>query len=324
MELSNKEEARKSVQRDPDVEIEVLRRADFFDDATLPLCVFRIPYKYNVGFRAVHTHEFDEMLIVTGGTAVHQYAGKTVPMKRGDVFLIPEGRRHGYEMPDGCRMENINLLFDLSALGIDWSGLAELDGFQQVFAPILEAKEKGAVAPFSPVMHLSPGMLALLSSLVNSLESELANEVGGYQFFAKSYFSKIIGILSRVADHIPSQDHRESSELADLAAHLEEHLGEKITIADMTRFTGFSESQLRKKFQEVYSESPVRYLQRIRVERSLEMLADPKLSITYIAYEVGLGDSNYYSRIFRRINGCSPTEYREKLGRDLPSVLLRT
>ena len=38
MELSNKEEARKSVQRDPDVEIEVLRRADFFDDATLPLC----------------------------------------------------------------------------------------------------------------------------------------------------------------------------------------------------------------------------------------------------------------------------------------------
>ena len=111
MSLTKREMAEELAQRDSGMDLELLRRDDFFDDYALSLCVFRMPYKFNVGFRAMHTHEFDEMLIVTGGTALHQYAGKTIPIKRGDVFLIPEGQRHGYAMPTGCRMENINLLF---------------------------------------------------------------------------------------------------------------------------------------------------------------------------------------------------------------------
>lgn len=322
--FTKREAAEELLRRDPGMDAELLRRDDFFDETELPLCVFRMPYKFNVGFRAAHTHEFDEMLIVTGGTAVHQYAGETIPIKRGDVFLIPEGQRHGYAMPAGCRMENINLLFDLSALGIDWDDLAELNGFKNVFAPILEAKKKGTVAPFPPPMHLSPGVLALVSSLINSLENELANEAAGCRFFAKSYFAKVIGVLSRVANHIPFQENIETNELSELTAYLEENLSEKIMVADMALFSGASESHLRKKFQDVYAESPMHYLQRIRVERSMEMLADPLLSITDIAYDVGMGDSNYYSRIFRKINGCSPSEYREKMQQDLPSQLLRT
>ena len=322
--LTKRDVAEELLCRDPGMDVELLRKADFFDDDALPLCIFRMPYKFNVGFRAAHTHEFDEMMIVTGGTAVHQYAGKTISIKRGDVFLIPEGQRHDYAMPAGCRMENINLLFDFSALGIDWDDLAELNGFKNVFAPILEAKKKGTVAPFPPPMHLSPGVLSLVSSLINSLENELANEAAGYRFFAKSYFAKVIGVLSRVANHIPFQENIETDELSELTAYLEENLNEKVTAANMAQFTGVSESHLRKKFQEVYAESPMHYLQRIRVERSMEMLADPALSITEIAYDVGMGDSNYYSRIFRKINGCSPSEYREKLQQDLPSQLLRT
>ena len=324
MSLTKREMAEELAQRDSGMDLELLRRDDFFDDDALPLCVFRMPYKFNVGFRAMHTHEFDEMLIVTGGTALHQYAGKTIPIKRGDVFLIPEGQRHGYAMPTGCRMENINLLFDFSALGIDWGDLAELDGFKRVFAPLLEARKKGTVAPFPPPIHLSPGVLALLSSLINSLESELANEADGFRFFAKSYFAKVIGILSRVADHIPFEEKTETHELSELVAYLEENLGEKVTAKDMVQFTGTSGSHLRRKFQDVYAESPMHYLQRVRLERSMEMLADPALSITDIALEVGMGDSNYYSRIFRKLNDCSPSEYRERLQQDLPRQLLRT
>tara|TARA_B110000977_G_scaffold116530_1_gene150519 strand:+ start:284 stop:1258 length:975 start_codon:yes stop_codon:yes gene_type:complete len=324
MNLTKREMAEELAQRDSGMDLELLRRDDFFDDDALPLCVFRMPYKFNVGFRATHTHEFDEMLIVTGGTALHQYAGKTIPIKRGDVFLIPEGQRHGYAMPAGCRMENINLLFDFSELDIDWDDLSELDGFKKMFAPILEAKKAGIIAPFPPPLHLSPGALALVSSLINSLENELANEADGHRFFEKMYFAKVIGILSRVADHVPFEEKTDANELSDLVAYLEENLREKVTAKDMARFAGTSESHLRRKFQEVYAESPMQYLQRIRVERSMEMLADPSRSMTDIAYDVGMGDSNYYSRIFRKINACSPTEYREKLGRDLPSQLLRT
>jgi AraC-like DNA-binding protein len=322
--LNRRDAAEELLRRDPGMDAELLRRADFFDEDALPLCVFRMPYKFNIGFRAAHTHEFDEMMIVTGGTAIHQYNGETVPMRRGDVFLIPEGQRHGYAMPPGCRMEIINLLFDLSALGIDWGDLAELDGFKSMFAPILKAKKTGAVAPFPPPLRLSPGVLALVSSLINSIESELANEADGYRFFAKSYFSKVVGILSRVANHVPFDEKTEADDLSELAAYLEENLGAKITPKEMAQFSGVSESHLRRRFQEVYVESPMHYLQRIRIERSMEMLADPSLSITDIACDIGMGDSNYFSRIFRKFNECSPSQYREKLKQDLASQLLRT
>lgn len=306
------------------MDIAVLRREDFFDDPNLPLCVFRIPYKFNVGYRAEHTHEFDEMLIVTGGTAVHQYAGHEIPMKRGDVFLIPQGLAHGYVMPQGCRLENINLLFDLSAFNMDWGDLADLAAFKSVFDPVLAAKRAGEVASFPPPLHLSPDMLALVSRLVNSIEREIAKEASGYRFFAKQYFAKLIGILSRAGTHVPLQEGRDADVLSRLITHLEQNMGEKISVKDMSDFEGVSESNLRKKFQTIYGESPLHYLQRMRVERSLEMLADPSQSITDIAFEVGMGDSNYYSRIFRKINHCSPSEYREKLKQDMPSQLLLT
>lgn len=311
-------------QRDPGMDVGVLRRADFFDDPDLPLCVFRMPYKFNVGYRAEHTHEFDEMLIITGGNAIHQYDGQEIPMKRGDVFLIPQGLAHGYTMPEGCRLENINLLFDFAAFNIDWGDLAGLEGFQALFEPILEAKKSESIPAFPPPLHLSPDMLALVSRLVNSIEMEVAKEVAGYRFFAKQYFAKLVGILSRMGTHVPLQEGRNSEVFLGLITHLEQNLGEKITVKDMADFEGISESNLRKKFQAVYAESPLHYLQRIRIERSMEMLADPELSVTDIAYEVGMGDSNYYSRIFRQLNHCSPSEYREKLKQDMPSQLLRT
>jgi len=73
-----------------------------------------------------------------------------------------------------------------------------------------------------------------------------------------------------------------------------------------------SQSGLRKCFQEAFSESPVHYLQRLRVERSLELLADSEKSITEIAFAVGFQDSNYFARIFQRVLGQSPSSYRIK------------
>ena len=54
------------------------------------------------------------------------------------------------------------------------------------------------------------------------------------------------------------------------------------------------------------------FLQEYRIERSLEYL-NTKESISTIAEKTGFSDSNYYSKVFSKIKGCSPREYRKNL-----------
>ncbi len=48
-----------------------------------------------------------------------------------------------------------------------------------------------------------------------------------------------------------------------------------------------------------------------RIEKSLNYLADSKCSVRDIATYVGFNDSNYFSKVFSNIKGCSPTKYRK-------------
>jgi AraC-like DNA-binding protein len=52
---------------------------------------------------------------------------------------------------------------------------------------------------------------------------------------------------------------------------------------------------------------------RLRIERAKELLLNPHLRISEIAYEVGFQSLTHFNRVFRRILGKSPTEYRGKL-----------
>jgi YesN/AraC family two-component response regulator len=55
------------------------------------------------------------------------------------------------------------------------------------------------------------------------------------------------------------------------------------------------------------------YLARVRVEKAKNLLLNPNLRISEIAYEVGFQSLTHFNRIFRRLVGESPTEYRLKL-----------
>jgi two-component system, response regulator YesN len=54
-----------------------------------------------------------------------------------------------------------------------------------------------------------------------------------------------------------------------------------------------------------------RYLMTARVERSKRALLDPLNTVAAVAEQIGFMDPAYYAKVFRKITGCSPTEYRE-------------
>jgi len=75
-----------------------------------------------------------------------------------------------------------------------------------------------------------------------------------------------------------------------------------------------SEAHFIRSFRAVFGETPHRYLQRRRVERSMFLLRETDRSVTDICLDVGFGSLGTFSRTFRAIVGETPTDYRQGHG----------
>lgn len=85
-----------------------------------------------------------------------------------------------------------------------------------------------------------------------------------------------------------------------------------IDIAALARIAHVSEAHFIRTFRATFGETPHRYLQRRRVERSMFLLRETDRSITDICFEIGFGSLGTFSRTFRAITGESPTAYRRR------------
>lgn len=71
-----------------------------------------------------------------------------------------------------------------------------------------------------------------------------------------------------------------------------------------------SEAHFSRRFRAVFGETPHRYLQRRRVERSMFLLRETDRSVTHICLDVGFTSLGTFSRMFREIVGETPSGYR--------------
>jgi AraC-like DNA-binding protein len=95
--------------------------------------------------------------------------------------------------------------------------------------------------------------------------------------------------------------------------YMEEHCAEHLNLADVADHVYVSQWHLSKLINRYAQQSFFDLLNRYRVERSQAMLADPMFKVNEIAYAVGYADVAHFSRIFKKMTGKTPMEYRASL-----------
>jgi len=89
---------------------------------------------------------------------------------------------------------------------------------------------------------------------------------------------------------------------------------EPLDVAAVAAVAHISEAHFSRSFRAVFGETPHRYLQRRRVERSMFMLRETDRHITDICLDVGFNSLGTFSRTFREIVGVPPSQYRAENG----------
>lgn len=88
---------------------------------------------------------------------------------------------------------------------------------------------------------------------------------------------------------------------------------ESMSISLISEYTSLSPTYLSSVFKKITGKTLVKYINDYRMEKARELLKNKKLKITDISTQVGCGDSNYFTKIFRKTCGLTPSEYREMM-----------
>ena len=98
--------------------------------------------------------------------------------------------------------------------------------------------------------------------------------------------------------------------MEDAVKFLEDHYAERIRIVDIVRHIGYGRARLFELFKRHTGLSPNDYLLRFRIRKAQDLLVQTDLSVREIARRIGMLDSSYFSIMFKRQTGRSPSSYR--------------
>jgi AraC family transcriptional regulator, arabinose operon regulatory protein len=96
------------------------------------------------------------------------------------------------------------------------------------------------------------------------------------------------------------------------------HLTETLRLVDLALRTNTSPSHLHRLFRQKTGRAPIDYFIRLKVQRACELLDHTDMKVGEIAHFLGYRDSHYFSRIFKRVTGQAPREFRVSSRSDNP------
>jgi len=122
--------------------------------------------------------------------------------------------------------------------------------------------------------------------------------------------------LSMVSNRvIVQQETAEPPVITRAKQYIAEHQTEDLELGQVAKAVNTSKFYFCKIFKKMTGVNFTEYLSRVRIEKAKNLLLNPNLRISEIAYEVGFQSLTHFNRVFKRILAQSPTEYRGQLAR---------
>lgn len=223
--------------------------------------------------------------------------GKVTRLKPGMAFFVDIPSDHRYYFPDDSE---------------SWEFI-----YITLFGEEIERNYKEMVEAHGHIFHLEEKAKPI-QQIVNLYSKVVHNQIKT-AFESSSYaYSFMMQLQQYMNDHlaqVKSLVHPES--VTRGVQYIHHHYNDPITLDDIVEEAGISKYYFSRQSKDSLDTTPMTYLTKIRMEKSMEFLSEDKMTVEEIAQQVGYANGNYFSKVFRSIIGISPGRYRESqsLGR---------
>jgi AraC-like DNA-binding protein/mannose-6-phosphate isomerase-like protein (cupin superfamily) len=249
----------------------------------------------------MHSHYFEELVIVYDGSAVHLAGDQECVVSSGDVFFIPIGYSHGFLKLNDYKA--INILFCREQLKLPDYDLMNLPGYYALFElePELRAGKGSA-----PCLTLDSQALVQVRNIAEQIKLELSQQTSAYRYRALAIFMELEVLLLRCYEMIESHESASLLQLGTFMSFLEHNYHKKITVSEMAKAVKTSERTLNRLCHEAFGESPKHYLLNLRLSKAKQLLCREKCRVSHVAFKVGFSDSNYFTKQYKKKYLCTP------------------
>lgn len=167
-------------------------------------------------------------------------------------------------------------------------------------------------------IEIKPGNYSRIADRLNMFEEIMSTLTRGYEMdnllYACSVFHHFLGSLRylRAYRNSPASNNSGTNLLESAIRYMNENIEKKLTLADIAAYTGYSTSLISQIFRLHTGMSPIDYLNRLKIRHACYLLDFSDMKINQVCHKTGISDPYYFSRLFHKIMGISPKEYRHQ------------
>lgn len=246
--------------------------------------------------KAQHHHRVREegvnqyvLIYCVDGSGFYVVDGKRYEVGRNQYFILPIGKPHEYGATEGHHW---------TIYWVHFRGKAA-----HVFA-------EGAATPQS----INVTMQSRISERINIFEEILTTLHLGDGIEDLRYASSLLAHFlasMRYLEQFRRAKTEEERDIVEQAIHyMRENIEQHITMDEVLRYVGYSQSHFSTVFKKKTGVSPITYVNRLKIEHACRLLRTTDMKVNQICYKVGIEDALYFSRLFSKIMNMSPTDYR--------------
>lgn len=253
---------------------------------------------YNVGYQKCEPlYQWgpgvrDHFLIhhVVSGRGYYCTKKKTYPVNAGDTFLIYPYTEVSYFADEADPWEYY------------WVGFSGSD------APLI--LDSTLFSPDNPIISDSPKKEDIMRQLLKIYQVRGTEILQAVQMTGELYLTLALFMEEQKSPPTTSDFYRTYAKKG--IDYIAFHYSFPTTIDDIAAYVGISRSHLYRAFMETMGVSPKQYLSDFRLKQACHLLKHSDLSITAVANSVGYENNLYFSKIFHKKKGMTPSEYIQK------------
>lgn len=260
--------------------------------------------EYESGSFMWHWHPEIEITYVQKGTMCYKVNHMVYHLKEGDIVFNNSGALHSGTMENQKDCAYIPVTFDSRLI----YGFFQSTVNSKYVDPVIQ----DSILPAICIDQSEPWHKPFREYLLRIIDLD-EKKPDFYELDITICLQSMWRLLLEHITYEPQASRENSLEydrIKKILSYIEENYQNKITLNDIAGHIHLCESECTRLFKRHMNTTLFAFLQEYRIERSLEFLrADQPVSA--VADKAGFSDPNYYSKVFAKIKGCSPREYRK-------------
>ena len=249
-----------------------------------------------VNYVVTRTLQHHQLIFVCEANGHMVIGGKRYPIKKGMLFYIPPGIQQTIEQRTQTPVHFMTVHFSGSRiiLGSDgkWNYQENIQTLKQPLAQ--------EITDYIAVKELFEKLL------------DTWNVKGpSYEFIAVTLLRQLLILVSQ-NNKVQSKNYAISVKIGKIIEYMRENINRKVTLEELSGIVGLSTFYLSKTFKDTTGYPIIMYFNKMKIDKAKELLIEGNKKVKEVAYELGYTNEFYFSRIFKRMEGLSPTEFYNK------------